>query len=88
MKYIFRLVYPALNAASIACSIISSVIVLQMMSRIRCVAASGASVIELWRAFAAAVSATGPVSTRFDGSDRCSVGRRVLIFSIAGTIPV
>ena len=36
-------------------SIISSVIVLQMMSRIRWVAASGASVIDAWRALAAAV---------------------------------
>ena len=59
-----------------------------MMSRIRCVAASGASVIELWRAFAAAVSATGPVSTRFDGSDRCRSGMRCLIPSIAGTTSV
>ena len=77
-----------MKAASIARSIISSVIVLQMMSRIRCVAASGASVIELWRALAAAVSATGPVSTRFDGSDRCRVGMRDLMRSIAGTMPV
>ena len=88
MKYNFRLEYPALNAASIALSIISSVIVLQMMSRIRWVAASGASVIDDWRALAAAVSATGPVSTRFEGSDRCSPGARSLMPSIAATTSV
>ena len=35
MKYSLMLRYPAVNAASIAFSIISSVSVLQMMSRIR-----------------------------------------------------
>ena len=77
-----------MKAASIALSIISSVIVLQMMSRIRCVAASGASVIDAWRAFAAAVIATGPVSTRLDGSDRCRSGARSLMPSIAATTSV
>ena len=71
-----------------AASIISSVIVLQMMSRMRWVAASGASVIDDWRALAAAVSATGPVSTRFDGSDRCRSGARALMPSMAATTSV
>ena len=66
----------------------SSSIVLQMMLRMRCVAASGAIVIDDWRELAAALMATGPVSTRLDGSDRCRSGRSAFTPAIAASTSV